>query len=230
MSSGGSEWASERTNDCCLACEQSEQCGASERVSGVSERANGRASGPELQSVFLVILAHSAPSVPGRHPIIALFMMLPSAFPRPSSFASRSLRRHTFRTLSFSNIFPPLLNSSLTISKSPSFWYFTFTCFKTSYQWIIESHQHVLVAIGPFVFKHYRTHIPWSFFAPSSLRHHHLYHFLHAGRLGFIQSRCSWIIITHNIHRSLRHHPLWSLSPISDVLHRSLRHDIVSPL
>ena len=29
-------------------------------MSGVSERANGRASGPILQSVFLVILAHSA--------------------------------------------------------------------------------------------------------------------------------------------------------------------------
>ena len=39
--------------------EQSEQSGASERVSGASERANGRASGPVLQSVFLVVLAHS---------------------------------------------------------------------------------------------------------------------------------------------------------------------------
>ena len=39
---------------------QSEQCGASERVSGASERANGRASDPVLQSVFLFILAHSA--------------------------------------------------------------------------------------------------------------------------------------------------------------------------
>ena len=28
-------------------------------VSGASERANGRASGPVLQSVFLVVLAHS---------------------------------------------------------------------------------------------------------------------------------------------------------------------------
>ena len=31
-----------------------------QRVSGASEQANGRASGPVLQSVFLVILAHSA--------------------------------------------------------------------------------------------------------------------------------------------------------------------------
>ena len=38
--------------------EVSEQ--ASERVSGASEQANGRAIGPVLQSVFLVILAHSA--------------------------------------------------------------------------------------------------------------------------------------------------------------------------
>ena len=29
-----------------------------QRVSGVSERANGQASGPVLQSVFLVVLAH----------------------------------------------------------------------------------------------------------------------------------------------------------------------------
>ena len=35
------------------------QCGASERVSGASERANGRASGPVLTSGFLVILDHS---------------------------------------------------------------------------------------------------------------------------------------------------------------------------
>ena len=33
--------------------------GASERVSGASERANGRASGPVLQSVCLVILAQN---------------------------------------------------------------------------------------------------------------------------------------------------------------------------
>ena len=32
--------------------------GASERVSGASERANGRASGPVLTSGFLVDLAH----------------------------------------------------------------------------------------------------------------------------------------------------------------------------
>ena len=38
--------------------ERSEQSGASKRVSGASERANGRASGPVLTSVFLVILAH----------------------------------------------------------------------------------------------------------------------------------------------------------------------------
>ena len=68
---------SERTNERSGAHEQSEQCGASERVSageraieasraeqaqrvnGASERANGRASGPVLQSVFLVVLAHS---------------------------------------------------------------------------------------------------------------------------------------------------------------------------
>ena len=39
--------------------ERSELCGASERVSGASERANGRASGPVLKSGVLVDLAHS---------------------------------------------------------------------------------------------------------------------------------------------------------------------------
>ena len=40
--------------------ERSEQSGASERVSGASERANGRASSPVLQSVFLTVFDHSA--------------------------------------------------------------------------------------------------------------------------------------------------------------------------
>ena len=39
--------------------EQSEQSGASKRVSGARERANGRASGPVLQSVFLAVIDHS---------------------------------------------------------------------------------------------------------------------------------------------------------------------------
>ena len=42
--------------------EQSERGGASKRVSGASERANRRASGLVLQSVFLADLAHSATS------------------------------------------------------------------------------------------------------------------------------------------------------------------------
>ena len=40
-------------------CEQSEQSGASKRLSGASERTNGRASGPVLQSVFLAVFVHS---------------------------------------------------------------------------------------------------------------------------------------------------------------------------
>ena len=39
--------------------ERSEQSGASERVSGASERANGRGRGPVLQSVFLAVFDHS---------------------------------------------------------------------------------------------------------------------------------------------------------------------------
>ena len=40
--------------------ERNEQSGASERVSDVSERANGRASGPVLTSLFLFVPDHSA--------------------------------------------------------------------------------------------------------------------------------------------------------------------------
>ena len=52
---------SERTSERSGVREQSEQCEASERVSGASERANGRVSGPVLTSGFLVDLAHSGP-------------------------------------------------------------------------------------------------------------------------------------------------------------------------
>ena len=47
-------------SECSGGRERSEQSGASERVSGASERAKGRASGPVLQFVFLAVLAHSA--------------------------------------------------------------------------------------------------------------------------------------------------------------------------
>ena len=39
---------------------QSKQSGAGKRVCPASERANGRASGPLLQYVFLAVLDHSA--------------------------------------------------------------------------------------------------------------------------------------------------------------------------
>ena len=57
----GSECASKWTHECNGACKQSEQYRASKWVSGASERANRRASGPVLQSVFLAVLDHSAP-------------------------------------------------------------------------------------------------------------------------------------------------------------------------
>ena len=38
---------------------RSKQCRAIERVSGASEKVNGRASGPVLTSGFLIIPAHS---------------------------------------------------------------------------------------------------------------------------------------------------------------------------
>ena len=58
MSSGASEWASERTNERSGARERSEQCGASEWVSGASERASGRANGPVLTSRFPAVPNH----------------------------------------------------------------------------------------------------------------------------------------------------------------------------
>ena len=54
------KWASERTSERSGGREQSEQSGASERVSGASDRANGRASGPVLTSRFLFVPDHSA--------------------------------------------------------------------------------------------------------------------------------------------------------------------------
>ena len=51
---------SEQTSERSEGREQSEQYRARERVSGASELANGQVNGPVLQSVFLVILAHSA--------------------------------------------------------------------------------------------------------------------------------------------------------------------------
>ena len=50
---------SERTSERSRAREQSEQSGASERVSGACKRAKGRASGPVLTSVFFYIFDHS---------------------------------------------------------------------------------------------------------------------------------------------------------------------------
>ena len=63
--SKANEWAqrSARVKRVVRSERTSERCErTSERVSGASERANGRASGPVLQSVFLIVLAHSAPS------------------------------------------------------------------------------------------------------------------------------------------------------------------------
>ena len=51
------KWASERTSEHSRARERSKHDEASKRVSGASERTNGRANGPVLQSVFLVVLA-----------------------------------------------------------------------------------------------------------------------------------------------------------------------------
>ena len=50
---------SERTSERSGGRERSEQSGSSERVSGASERANGRASGPVLTSRFLFVPDHS---------------------------------------------------------------------------------------------------------------------------------------------------------------------------
>ena len=54
-----SERANEPTSERCGTREHSEQGEAREWVSGASEGANGRASGPVLQSLFLAVLDHS---------------------------------------------------------------------------------------------------------------------------------------------------------------------------
>ena len=52
--------AIERVNECAQRRARAKRAvRSSERVSGASERANGRASGPVLQSVFLAVFDHS---------------------------------------------------------------------------------------------------------------------------------------------------------------------------
>ena len=49
-------------------------------ASGASERANGRASGPVLQSVFLVVLAYSAIVALGGYATVAFMFFLKDTF------------------------------------------------------------------------------------------------------------------------------------------------------
>ena len=75
---------------------RSEQSGASERVSGVRERVNRRASGPVFQSVFLVILAHSAVRKTPLHSpevdlLICLHLLQP---PSTSGCGEKKLSQH----------------------------------------------------------------------------------------------------------------------------------------
>ena len=51
---------SKRISERSEANEQRERGGASKQVSGASEQANGRASGPVLTSLFLLVPDHSA--------------------------------------------------------------------------------------------------------------------------------------------------------------------------
>ena len=54
------KWASKWTSERKGGCKRSEQYGASERVSGAREQANGWASGPVLTSLFVFVPDHSA--------------------------------------------------------------------------------------------------------------------------------------------------------------------------
>ena len=60
VSERANKGASKQTSERSGVYVQREQGRMSEQVSGTSEQANGRASGPILQSGFFVILAHSA--------------------------------------------------------------------------------------------------------------------------------------------------------------------------
>ena len=63
-------------------------------MSGASERANGRASGSVLQSVFLVILAHSAVMASYQvllYPHLSVFFVL--------SFSKASMTCHSYEDL-----------------------------------------------------------------------------------------------------------------------------------
>ena len=88
------EWASERTSERSGGRERSEQSGASERVSGASERANGRASGPVLTSQFLFVPDHSAPPCPR----ISAFLLVASV-KQPPQHHSLFTSKHSPRFL-----------------------------------------------------------------------------------------------------------------------------------
>ena len=78
-SEGVSE-ASERMSERSGGCKQSEQSRASERVSGASEQANGWVSDPVLQSVFLVVQAHSADEICFSYRLSALKVIFSSDY------------------------------------------------------------------------------------------------------------------------------------------------------
>ena len=71
-----SEEVSERANEWAQWRARAKQAVRSKQTSGVSERANGRASGPVLQCVFLVVPAHSAPLLHFLLPPLLQFLFL----------------------------------------------------------------------------------------------------------------------------------------------------------
>ena len=105
-----SERASEQMSEHSGVRERSEQCGTSERVSGASERGNGRASGPVLTTRFLAVPNHCASTAekekigePGRELVKNVIVRGRKIFPMILLPCVLNALREFFFSLSFSN-------------------------------------------------------------------------------------------------------------------------------
>ena len=118
------KWANKRTSECIGGREQSEQSGASEWVSGASERVNGWGSGPVLQSVFFVVLAHSATVTSMKLPLRGKIILIQTRMSHftVADFAGLSHSKNTVPDLM---AFPPYSTRINWSAPSPSVGYST---------------------------------------------------------------------------------------------------------
>ena len=136
MSSGMSEWGSKRTSQRSGAREQSKQCGTSEWVSGASNQANGRASGPLLTSWFSALMHHCS--------AFRLYICIKASAQWTKFVPVRLVVHqlsHNFMT-GFSACFPPLflLSFQFTVSAASVLCDNNLNAFVPNYVWYLLSY------------------------------------------------------------------------------------------